>query len=97
VPVPLVGDPDVAQSATKALSIEPFNLSSFERLPGGPFRLRFDGALEAKYIIEASTNPVDWVSLGQVGNVGGKLEFTDSDAPHFTLHFTERLGRNNQC
>jgi RNA polymerase sigma factor (sigma-70 family) len=89
VPVPTLEEPDVAAPlpAPKNLSVEPFNLSSFDRLPDGTFRLRFTGAPDGKYTIEASTNLVDWVWLGPATNNGDKLEFTDLDAPRFTLRF----------
>jgi probable HAF family extracellular repeat protein len=81
-------EPAVAGApAKKTLAVEPFNLSSFERLPDGTFRLRFTGAPDAKYIVEASTNLVEWVALGPAANNAGQVEFTDMDAPRFTLRF----------
>jgi probable HAF family extracellular repeat protein len=89
VPNPMLEEPAVTAPPRrpKSLSVEPFNLSSFERLPDGTFRLRFTGAPDDKYIIEASTNMIDWVLLGSATNSSGKLEFTDTEAPRFILRF----------
>ena len=65
----------------------PFNLTSFERLPGGAFRLAFSGRPDGEYVVEASTNLTAWTVLGPATNDGGKVEFTDEDAPKFTLRF----------
>jgi probable HAF family extracellular repeat protein len=94
VPNPILEEPAVTVPSPppKSLAVEPFNLSSFERLPDGTFRLRFTGAPDDKYIIEASTNLIDWVLLGSATNNGGKLEFTDIEAPRFILRFY-RAGR----
>jgi hypothetical protein len=54
--------------------------------------LRFNGATDGRYIIEASTNLLEWVLLGPATNNGGNVEFTDIDAPRFTLRFY-RAGR----
>ena len=68
-------------------AIEPFNLSSFERLPNGAFRLAFAGSPDGKYVIEASTNLVNWTLLGPATNDGGKVQFTDDDARRYALRF----------
>jgi RNA polymerase sigma factor (sigma-70 family) len=64
-----------AVSTNSIAAIEPFNLTSFERLPNGAFRLGFAGKPDAKYVVEASTNLTDWTVLGPAPNDGGKVEF----------------------
>jgi RNA polymerase sigma factor (sigma-70 family) len=87
VPAPILEEPLVAAPPPKSVSVEPFNLSSFDRLGDGTFRLQFTGVPNGKYVIEASTNLTEWVLLGPATNNGGKLEFVDGDAPRFTLRF----------
>jgi len=69
------------------VQITPFNLVSFDALPGGAFRLRFVGDPNARYGIEASTNLVTWTPLGPVTNQGGYMEFIDADATNFMIRF----------
>ena len=64
-----------------------FNLTSFERLPSGAFRLAFAGSSEAEYLVEASTNLITWEVLGRTANRNGEVEFTDADAAQFSLRF----------
>ena len=86
-----LGEPAPAIAAAppppKSLVPVPFSLNAFERLPNGAFRLGFTGAADGKYVVEASTNLVTWMLLGPATNNGGKVEFTDNDAPHFTMRF----------
>jgi probable HAF family extracellular repeat protein len=70
-----------------AAAIVPFNLTSFERLPGGAFRLAFAGKPDGKYVIMASTNLAAWTVLGPAANNGGQVEFTDGEAAKFTMRF----------
>jgi RNA polymerase sigma factor (sigma-70 family) len=79
--------PPPAVPPPKNVAIEPFNLSSFERLPRGAFRLAFSGAPDAKYVIEASTNLMNWVPLGPATNDRGRVEFTDEEARESTIRF----------
>ncbi|MDB6123477.1 MAG: hypothetical protein JWQ71_2470 [Pedosphaera sp.] len=69
------------------MSYAPLNLTSFERLPGGEFRLSFAGKPDAKYFIEVSTNLVTWTRLGPATNNNGKVDFTDAEAAKQTLRF----------
>ncbi len=71
----------------QADAIVPFNLTSFERLPSGLFRLAFVGKADGNYVIEASTDLLTWTFLGAATNDGGRVEFTDADAAKFTLRF----------
>ncbi|SPE58628.1 hypothetical protein SBV1_2760003 [Verrucomicrobia bacterium] len=76
-----------AASGSEAGTVAPFSLTSFERLPSGAFRLGFTGRTDGQYVVEASTNLVTWTLLGPATNESGKVEFTDLDAPRFTLRF----------
>ena len=67
--------------------LPPFNLTSFERLPSGAFRLVFAGRAGGQYVIEASTNLMTWTPLGPATNDGGKVQFTDADAAKCPLRF----------
>jgi probable HAF family extracellular repeat protein len=86
-PLPQQPGTTAAAAPNSLPPIEPFNLSSFEQLPDGAFRLAFAGSPNAKYVIEASTNLVNWTLLGPATNNGGKVEFTDEEAKRFTLRF----------
>jgi RNA polymerase sigma factor (sigma-70 family) len=90
-PLPLLEDPLPAVAAAptwnQAAAIAPFNLTLFERLPNGAFRLTFAGAPEGEYYVEASTNLVAWDRLGPAVNSQGKVEFTDTNAAKFSLRF----------
>ncbi len=68
-------------------AVSQFNLTSFERLPGGAFRLAFAGQPGVRYAIEASTNLTTWTFLGEAENRNGQVEFTDQDAAEFALRF----------
>jgi hypothetical protein len=65
----------------------PFNLTTFERLPSGGFRLAFAGMPGGQYLVEASTNLTSWTLLGPALNDNGRVEFTDPDAARFALRF----------
>jgi probable HAF family extracellular repeat protein len=70
-----------------APALTPFNLTSLQALPNGQIRLAFSGSAAAKYVVEASTNLVDWLSLGPATNTDGRVEFTDAEATKFPMRF----------
>jgi hypothetical protein len=76
-----------APPRSQGTAIAPFNLTLFDRLPNGAFRLAFAGTPGGKYYVEASTNLVVWERLGPANNNDGKVEFTDTNAVKFTLRF----------
>jgi probable HAF family extracellular repeat protein len=87
---PLLEDEAAVAAApprSQGTAIAPFNLTLFDRLPNGAFRLAFAGTPGGKYYVEASTNLVVWERLGPANNNDGKVEFTDTNAVKFTLRF----------
>jgi RNA polymerase sigma factor (sigma-70 family) len=77
----------VSHPVPASTAAAPLNITSFERLPDGAFRLAFNGQPGVQYAIEASTNLTTWILLGEAINRDGQLEFVDRDAPKFTLRF----------
>ncbi len=51
------------------------------------FRLTLNGEFGAKYSIEASSNLLDWVSVGTVTNTYGTAQFTDGAATNLWQRF----------
>ena len=89
LPLPTPVQPALLENSVALIT--PFNLTSFERLPDGAFRLGFAGSPDRNYVVEASTNLVTWTLLGAATNDGGKVEFTDTDAAKYTLRFYRAL------
>jgi|GEM_PF-1634213 len=54
-----------------------FNLTSFERLPNGSFRLGFAGVPGGEYAVEVSANLKSWRRLGLAENNNGAITFID--------------------
>ena len=55
---------------------------------GGPARLQFSSSPRLSYPIQASTNPVDWDTLGTATDLGnGSYEFQDAAAGSFKARF----------
>ena len=64
-----------APAEQEVAPLVPFNLTTFERLPGGEFRLGFKGKPGERYYIETSTNLMTWLRLGEVTNKTGRTGF----------------------
>ncbi len=70
-----------------SLFLDARQFSQFEHLEDGTFRFRFASTPGPTWIIEASTNLVDWISLATNSAPDGLFEFVDSDATKFQRRF----------
>ena len=70
-----------------SLFLDARQFSQFEHLEDGTFRFRFASTPGPTWIIEASTNLVDWISLATNSAPHGLFEFVDSDATNFQRRF----------
>jgi hypothetical protein len=70
-----------------SLFLDARQFSQFEHLEDGTFRFRFASTPGPTWIIEASTNLVDWISLATNSAPNGLFEFVDSDATNFQRRF----------
>jgi uncharacterized repeat protein (TIGR03803 family) len=61
-------------------SPEPPLAVSIVPLVGGGINLSFDGVVGATYRLDASTNLLDWITLGTVFNESGPVQFLDGNA-----------------
>ena len=62
--------------------------------PDGTTRLQFVGNNSQSYLIEVSTDMVNWVSLGAcTADAEGNVEFTDPNAAHQPLRFYRAIER----
>ena len=59
--------------------------------PNGAVRLHATTGTGTPFVIQASTNLVDWVALASNPG-GGPLDFVDTDAPHFPRRFYRVVG-----
>lgn len=79
-----------APNVDQVLSIVPgINvISDFQRLGNGMFTLRFYGEPEANYVVQASTNLVNWLPLttNQISELG-YLEYTDASSTNYDRRF----------
>ncbi len=76
-----------APAEQEVAPVVPFNLTTFERLPGGEFRLGFKGNPGQRYAIETSTNLATWTRLGEATNTTGTTDFVDGDAGNYAMRF----------
>jgi hypothetical protein len=53
----------------------------------GVFRIRFEGALGVDWILQTSTNLVDWSSLATNPVLNGLIDFVDDQATNYSLRF----------
>jgi hypothetical protein len=68
--------------------IEHFTISCVPGLAGRKIQVEFHGADNHPYVIQASTDLSDWVTLGSATcDSEGALKFTDPDAAKFTARF----------
>jgi hypothetical protein len=79
-----------APNADQVLIITPGNniITGFQRLPNGMFTFRFYGEPGTNYLVQASTNLANWISLA-TNQVSGLsyLEFTDTSATNYNKRF----------
>ena len=79
-----------APNADQVLIVTPGNnvITDFQRLANGMFTFRFYGEPVTNYVVQASTNLVNWSALAtnQVSGLG-YLEFTDAAATNYTKRF----------
>lgn len=79
-----------APNMDQVLIIAPGNnvFTDYQRLGNGMFTLRFYGDTGTNYVLEASTNLVNWVPVAtnQVSGLG-YLEFTDGSSTNFDRRF----------
>ncbi len=79
-----------APNADQVLIVVPGNnvITDFQRLANGMFTFRFYGEPGTNYVVQASTNLVNWLTLAtnQVSGLG-YLEFTDPSAANFNRRF----------
>ena len=63
------------------------DIESITMLGGGSAKLRFSGDPLGVWRVEASSNLVNWVSIGSITNVAGGVEYTDANAVSFGHRF----------
>lgn len=62
------------------------------RAANGSIELGLDCGDGGSYLIQASTNLVDWRSIAQIAATSGSMSFTDTNAPSFDRRFYRALG-----
>jgi uncharacterized repeat protein (TIGR03803 family) len=65
----------------------PFSLTSFALLPNKTFEVSFSANPNANYRVDAATNLTDWVTLANISNASGTVQFIDTNAPNFFRRF----------
>ena len=66
----------------------PIELTAFARLPDGAFQFAYSNSDSRTYSVFASTNLVDWRSIGAATQISpGMFQFTDSDATNLVQRF----------
>ena len=79
---------EAAQSAIAALNVSASKLLAHSPRLDPPGRLSFAGAPRQIYIIEASTNLLDWERIGAAtGDDNGAFEFEDKSSPNYPSRF----------
>jgi len=58
-----------------------------QRQPGGNFEVILTSRGGYRYLIEASTNLVDWIALTTLSNVNGQVQFVDTNAYRYPQRF----------
>ena len=72
---------DFGKAVELTVVSRPLLVTGIECLSDGSKQLYLDGNALASFVIEASTNLVDWIALGtNQPNATGQLQFTDPDA-----------------
>lgn len=59
--------------------------------PAGGFDLVLSGIASEVYVIEASTDLIDWQRLGTIANPAGSVDFLDPEATNFSKRFYRAL------
>ncbi|MDB6124552.1 MAG: hypothetical protein JWQ71_3545 [Pedosphaera sp.] len=70
----------------KAISA-PLELKSAQKLADGSFQITAAGSTGSAYVIETSTNLVNWAALQTNNAANGTVEFLDSSATNFSKRF----------
>lgn len=65
----------------------PFTVSPPTRLTNGQIQLKFTGPIGRSFLLEFSTNSVDWSPINTNRLVVGTAEYIDAQATNFTQHF----------
>ena len=86
VPRPIAVGSATSQVATLTLLIQPV-LSEPEYLPNGMMRFKLLGNSNQTYLIEASTNLVDWPALTNLLATNALTPFTDGTSAGLTNRF----------
>jgi hypothetical protein len=63
------------------------NIDSAACLPGGAVSLSMTGQTGQLYVLEFSTNLIDWTKLGVISNADGLVQFTDTKAASYNHRF----------
>ncbi len=61
-------------------------LTPIDREPNGAFRLQADLPAQTPFVVQASTNLIDWLPIF-TNSFGGALEFVDEAAPNYASRF----------
>jgi uncharacterized repeat protein (TIGR03803 family) len=69
----------------------PLQFTSAARLPDGTVQLALTGATNTTCRLDASTDLIGWVTLTNIPNVTGTIQFLDLDAPSFPKRFYRGL------
>ena len=67
-------------------------ITDFQRLSNGIFTLRFYGEPGTNYVVQASTNLVDWLTLTNFLRYDGVFRYDDADAGSLGRRFYRAVG-----
>jgi hypothetical protein len=76
-----------ADGAFVSREARPASLSRYSRLGNGGFQFTIDGEAGVTYVIETSSDLIQWTSLTTVVNSTGPIQFTDPDAATVAKRF----------
>lgn len=85
----------ISSAASLTLTAAPGNLV-ITRNSGSTVTVAFTGTPAAQYVVQAASVlvPAGWVNIStNTANAAGLIQFTDSDAPHFSSRFYRAVGR----
>ncbi len=69
----------------------PAQLGTVLRSVNGQVQFRVTGGNQRQYVIQGSTNLINWISIGTNMTAAGLLNFTDLDATNHTVRFYRSL------
>ena len=71
----------VISTTAQLTVIPPIQFGPLSMQAGGAFQFSFNGTLGIQYVIQTSTNLINWTTLTNVTDNSNPVTFTDSNAP----------------